>query len=124
MTMNTSRKTSLAVFLVLLALVMTTYAGAFVVIKPKYKADAISAPDPNYPPYAEMHAHGGQGVYRLIINDKTGMVDQVQVFKSTHFKELDGEAVMTLFKWKYKPGIKQRDVVVSFEGVGRANQLH
>lgn len=107
-----------------LVLAANSYAGAFVVIQPKYKADTVFAPEPSYPSYAEMHAHAGQGIFRLIINEKTGIVDQVQVFKSTGHQELNAEAVMTLFKWKFKPGIKQRDVSISFEGVARARQLH
>jgi TonB family protein len=99
-------------------------ANGFVVIQPKYKEGAVVAPDPNYPPAAEQRGHHGQGIFRLIINDKTGIVDQVQVFKSTGFGELNAEAVMTLFKWKFRPGIKQRDVSVTFESTGTSRNLH
>ncbi|MEY2547364.1 MAG: hypothetical protein QOG48_2481 [Verrucomicrobiota bacterium] len=123
--MNASLKKFLAGGVALqLAFVATCHGAEFIVIKPKYKADTIVAPDPEYPTLAKSQRHGGQGIFRLIINEKTGVVDEVQVFKGTGHGELNREAIMTLFKWRFKPGIKQRDVAISFEGVGRANELH
>jgi TonB family protein len=94
-----------------------------VIVKSKCKADATFSPDPEYPILARSRRHRGQGLYRLVVNDKTGVVDQVQVMKQTNSKELDAEAVMTLFKWKFRPGIKQCEVNVIFE-TPRANSLH
>ena len=123
--MNASwRKFLAAVVAFQLGSVATCPAAEFVVIKPKYKADTIVAPDPEYPTLAKRQRHAGQGIFRLIINEKSGVVDEVQVFKGTGHGELNAEAIMTLFKCRFKPGIKQRDDAVSFEGVGRANELH
>ena len=94
-----------------------------VLVKSKCKADAIASPDPQYPIYSRNHRRRGEGLYRLVVNDKTGLVDQVQVMKATGSKELDAEAVMTLFKWKFRPGVKQCEVAVIFE-TARANTLH
>jgi len=56
-----------------------------------------------------------QGIYRMSINQKTGDVDEVGVVLRSGNKRLDAAAVMTFFKWKFKPGtIKQLDVPVSF----------
>lgn len=104
-------------------LVSPAWALEEVIVASKYKQDTTLAPDPTYPILARNRRHRGQGVYRLIINDKTGIVDQVQVMKPTGSKELDAEAVMTLFKWTFRPGIKQREVAIVFE-TGRGNNLH
>ena len=103
---------------------LSCQASGFVVIQPKYKEGSVSAPDPEYPPAAENRGHYGQGVFRLLINEKTGIVDQVQLFKSTGHGELDAGAIKTLFNWKFRPGIKQRDVVINFESTGTRRQLH
>lgn len=114
-----------AVVLLQLSAVLTVNAAnGFVIVQPKYKEGTVAAPDPNYPPGAEQRGHHGQGIFRLVIDDKTGVVDQVQVFKSTGFAELNAEAVMTLFKWKFRPGIKRRDVSITFEAAGTARNLH
>jgi TonB family protein len=121
--MNTLTKIFIVVAL-LASLSGGARAAGFIVIQPKYKADTLAAPDPNYPPAAENRGHNGQGVYRLIINEKTGIVDQVQRFKSTGFADLDKEAIRALFNWKFKPGIKQRDVTIVFQGSGSRRFLH
>jgi hypothetical protein len=55
-----------------------------------------------------------QGVYRMTINQKTGTVDEVGVLLRAG-RELDAAAIMTFFKWKFKPGaIKQLDAPVIF----------
>jgi TonB family protein len=58
------------------------------------------------------------------VNDKTGIVDEVKLMKSAGSRELDASAVMTLFKWKFRPGIKQRDVLVKFSVSGWSRSLH
>jgi TonB family protein len=96
-------KTSPRILLALLFLAILTpcYATDIVRIDPKYKKDTLSAPDPEYPLKCQHLGYQGQGIYRLIINDKTGVVDEVKVMKSTHHRELDANAVMTLFTWKF-----------------------
>jgi TonB family protein len=60
-----------------------------------------------------------------MINEKTGVADEVKVLRTTGFRELDASAVMTLFKWKFRPGaVKQRDVLVKFHLTGWSRGLH
>ena len=119
-------KTPLRILLTLLFLAVTTpsYATDIVRIDPKYKKDTLTAPDPEYPMKAQHLGYQGQGIYRLMINDKTGVVDEVKVMKSTHYRELDASAVMTLFNWKFRPGVNHRDLLVVFQLTGWVRGLH
>jgi TonB family protein len=119
-------KTPLRILLTLLFLAVTTpsYATDIVRIDPKYKKDTLTAPDPEYPMKAQHLGYQGQGIYRLIINEKTGVVDEVKVMQSTHSRELDASAVMTLFNWKFRPGVNHRDLLVVFQLTGWVRGLH
>jgi TonB family protein len=119
-------KTTLRILLTLLSLAVLTpcFATDIVRIPPEYKKDTISAPDPDYPMHAQHLGYQGQGIYRLMINPKTGIVDEVKVMKSTHCRELDASAIMTLFNWKFRPGINHRDLLVVFQLTGWARGLH
>ena len=119
-------KTPLRILLPLLFLALLTpcFATDIVRIDPKYKKDTITAPDPEYPMKAQHLGYQGQGIYRLIINDKTGVVDEVKVMKSTHSRELDASAVITLFNWKFRPGVNHRDLLVVFQMTGWSRELH
>ena len=67
-------------------------------------ADAIKHPRPQYP-YAERASnHQGTGVFRMIIDPKTGLVTREIVEKSTGFKGLDDAAVGAYSQWRWKPG--------------------
>jgi TonB family protein len=91
-------------------------AGPQAYIPEKYKGIILYAPEPDFPPTAQsQNTMGGQGVYRLVINQKTGTVDEVGVLRRSGFQPLDAVAVMTFFQWKFRPGtLKQLDVPVSF----------
>ena len=119
-------KTSLRILLlfVTLGFAGSVYATDIVRIPPEYKKDTISAPDPDYPMHAQHLGYQGQGIYRLMINPKTGIVDEVKVMKSTRSRELDASAVMTLFNWKFRPGINHRDLLVVFQLTGWTRGLH
>ena len=119
-------KTPLRILLTLLFLAVLTpcFATEMVRIPPQYKKDTISAPDPEYPIKCAHLGYQGQGLYRLVVNPKTGIVDEVKVMKSTHHRELDASAVMTLFNWKFRPGIDHRDLLVVFELTGWSRGLH
>jgi TonB family protein len=119
-------KTSLRILLTLLFLVVLTpcFATDIVRIDPKYKKDTVAAPDPEYPIKAQHLNYQGQGIYRLVINEKTGVVDEVKIMKSTNHRELDASAVMTLFNWKFRPGINHRDLLVVFQLTGWVRGLH
>src|SRR5437773_88274 len=86
------------------------------VIPQKFQGIILHAPEPDYPANIEMHLIRAQGVYRLVINQKTGVVDEVQILNRTGVKTLDAGAVMAFFQWKFRPGtLKQLDVPVVFD---------
>jgi TonB family protein len=122
-------KTPLRVLLLLLfvgiALVMPCQATDIVTVYDKFKQDTLSAPNPEYPMKAKNLGDQGQGIYRLIVNKQTGIANEVKILKSTGYRELDASAVMTFFKWKFKPGIvDHRDVLVIFHLTGWSRGLH
>ncbi|HST29931.1 MAG TPA: energy transducer TonB [Chthoniobacterales bacterium] len=119
-------KTSLRLLLLfaVLTLIGSVHATDIVRIPPQYKKDTIAAPDPEYPMKAQHLGYQGQGIYRLMINDKTGVVDEVKVMKTTGHRELDASSIMTLFNWKFHPGINHRDLLVVFQLTGWTRGLH
>ena len=86
-------------------------------IPAKFKGIILYAPEPEFAEgYRKNNTDVLQGVYRLTINQKTGAVDEVGVLKRSGMQKLDGVSVMTLFKWKFRPGsIRQLDVPITFE---------
>jgi TonB family protein len=71
---------------------------------PPWVAFAIKHPSPKYP-YAERSSrHEGSGVYRLIIDTKTGLVARVLIEKSSGHKGLDDSAIEAYLQWRWKPG--------------------
>jgi TonB family protein len=121
-------KTSLRILLALLLFEIATplcRATDIVTVYEKFKKDTISAPNPEYPMKSKSLGYQGQGIYRLIVNDKTGMADEVKVLKTTGHRELDASAVLTFMQWKFHPGtVKQRDVLVIFHLTGWSRGLH
>jgi TonB family protein len=102
--MKTHLKILLTLLFLALGFVPSLRASDVVIIDAKYKQGTILATDPEYPLHAQHLQASGQGIYRLIINTKTGLADEVKVLRSTGYRELDASAVMTLFKWKFQPG--------------------
>ncbi|HEX4638487.1 MAG TPA: energy transducer TonB [Chthoniobacterales bacterium] len=122
--MKTSLRILLALFLFQIATPLCR-ATDIVTIYDKFKKDAITAPNPEYPMKSKNLGYQGQGIYRLLVNEKTGAADEVKVLKSTGHRELDATAVMTLFNWKFRPGaVKQRDVLIIFHLTGWTRGLH
>jgi TonB family protein len=113
-----------ALVLLLIGFLLPCHAVEMVTIDAKYKKDSVVAPEPEYPVKSRNMGYQGQGIYRLVVNDKTGIVDEVKVFKTTGHRELDASAVMALFNWKFRPGVKQRDVLVKFTVSGWTRSLH
>ena len=122
--MKTPLRILLTLVLIQIALVTPCSATDIVRIDPKFKRDTVTAPDPEYPMKSQHLGYQGQGIYRLIINDKTGVVDEVKVMKTTGHRELDASAVMTLFQWKFRPGVNHRDLLVVFHMTGWSRDLH
>ena len=109
---------------VMLAVVGSVSATDIVRIPAQYKKDTLAAPDPEYPIKAQHLGYQGQGIYRLLINDKTGIVDEVKVMKTAGHRELDASAIMTCFNWKFRPGVNHRDILVVFSLTGWTRGLH
>jgi TonB family protein len=124
--MNAQFKILLAIILsVQFIFVSQSRATDVVTILAKYKVNTIEAPDPDYPVSAVHKGRQGQGIFRLVVNEKTGIVDEVKVMKGTGTGLLDATAVMTFFKWKFRPGsTKQQDVAVNFHLSGTFRDLH
>jgi TonB family protein len=123
--MKTSLRILLTLSIFLTALVAPCRATDIVTIYPKFKQDTVSAPDPDYPIKCQNLGYQGQGIYRLVVNQKTGVVDEVKVMKTTGHRELDANAVMTFFNWKFRPGaVNHRDVLVIFRMTGWTRELH
>ncbi len=120
-------KISLKFLLLLVTLAFVGSIGATDVVRipAEYKKGALASPDPEYPMKAQHLGYQGQGIYRLVINKKTGMADEIKVLKTTGHRELDASCVMTLLNWKFQPGtIDHRDVLVVFSLTGWTRGLH
>jgi hypothetical protein len=83
------------------ALATPCRASDIVTIDAKYKQDSVSAPDPGISDQSAAHPRARPGLYRPVLNQKTGMADEVKVLKRTGYREADASAVMTLFKWNF-----------------------
>ena len=90
-----------------------------------WKPYVISAPDPFYSAVALRKGWGGRIVCMLTINSKNGVVEEVKVVRHTGHPTLDAEAVMALFKWRFRPGtITHTQVTCEFGVLGRGHDYH
>ena len=64
----------------------------------------IKKVEPAYPMGFVIHGAKGRGVYRLTINPKSGLVDELKIVKSTGYRELNELAAKALLQWRFKPG--------------------
>ena len=113
--MLTERPSRIVFFaLVLTQLVSPCRASQQAFIPEKYKGIILYAPEPDLP--AVRYSNNmiwRTGVYRLSINQKTGVVDRVKILQAIGWERIDGPAVWTLFQWKFRPGaIRQIDVPI------------
>lgn len=120
--MKTPLRILLALLLLQIAFAVRCRATDIVTIYPKFKQDTVEAPDPEYPMKSRNLGYQGQGIYRLIV--KAGVVDEVKVMKTTGHRELDASAVLAFMKWKFKPGVNHRDVLVIYHLTGWTRGLH
>jgi TonB family protein len=111
------REFRVAFVLIFLAMACVPCRGADQVMIPaKFKGIILDAPEPVFAEGVRKDMGVSQGVYRLTVNQQTGMVDEVGVLKRTGVPKLDGVAVLTFFKWKFKPGaVKQFDIPIRFD---------
>lgn len=79
-------------------------------------ADRIVYRHPEYPYDDRARYHQGDGLFRITLDPKTGLVTQVTVIKSTGFASLDNSAVAAIRKWRWKPGRwKEVDMPIRFQ---------
>jgi TonB family protein len=71
--------------------------------KPLLKADVIKPVPPEYPDSERANGHQGAGFYRMIIDQKTGLVTRVLIETSTGFKALDDSVIKAGLQWRWKP---------------------
>src|SRR6266436_821495 len=78
-------------------------------------ADCIVYGHPKYSYEDRLRRHQGDGLFRITLDPRSGLVTQVTVIKSTGFASLDNSAVAAIRKWRWKPGKwKEIDISVRF----------
>jgi TonB family protein len=86
--------------------------------------DRIKFPQPDYPIEEREKYHEGEGLFRLSLDPRTGLVTNVIVVKSTGWPLLNKSAVLAFRQWRWRPGKwKEIDVPVHFE-MNRKGQGH
>ena len=81
--------------------------------------------EPAYPIGFVIHGAKGRGRFRLTINSKSGLVDEVKILQSTGYRELNELAVKALLQWQFKPGTASPvEVPVEFSIQGGNRILH
>ena len=115
----------------LIALVATVFSaqaqrhGTNPIVTTGSAAGLIKKVEPEYPIDIVIHGAKGRGVFRLTINQKTGLVDEVKIVKSTGYKDLNDLAAKALLQWTFRPGSPSPvEVPVEFEIQGGNRILH
>ena len=81
--------------------------------------------NPEYPPGIVVHGATGKGLFRLTINPKSGLVDEVKIVKSCGYEDLNKLAVRALLQWTFQPGTHSPvEVPVEFDIRGGGRILH
>jgi TonB family protein len=120
--MKASFKILLAIFVSLQLWSLWTWAEQ---IEDNWQPYVTYKPDPVIPMVALRKGWGGKIRCLLTINPKTGLVDEVKVVRHTGYPKLDAEAVMTFFRWKFRPGtISHANVTYELGVYGRGRNLH
>ena len=88
-------------------------------------AGLVKKIEPEYPIGFVIHGAKGRGRFRLMINSKSGLVDEVKILQSTGYRELNELAVKALLQWQFKPGTASPvEVPVEFSIQGGNRILH
>ena len=88
-------------------------------------AGLIKKIEPEYPMGFVIHGAKGRGRFRLTINPKSGLVDEVKIVQSTGYGDLNKLAVKALLQWTFNPGTPSPvEVPVEFEIQGGNRILH
>jgi TonB family protein len=85
----------------------------------------IKKVEPEYPIGFVIHGAKGRGRFRLTINSRSGLVDEVKIVQSTGYRELNELAIKALLQWQFKPGTPSpAEVPVEFYIHGGNRILH
>ena len=88
-------------------------------------AGLVKKVDPEYPMGFVIHGAKGRGRFRLTINAKSGLVDEVKIVQSTGYQDLNKLACGALLQWQFKPGTPSPvEVPVEFAIQGGNRILH
>lgn len=70
---------------------------------------------PDYPLRDRFQRSEGTGIFRLMLDLKTGAVTGVAMVKSTGFVTLDRNAIAAFRRWRWKPGKwKEIEIPITF----------
>ena len=88
-------------------------------------AGLVKKIEPEYPISVVIHGAKGRGIFRLTINPKSGLVDELKIVKSTGYKDLNELAAKALLQWQFQPGTRSPiEVPVDFDIQGGNRILH
>ena len=88
-------------------------------------AGLVKKVEPEYPMAIVIHGAKGRGIFRLTINQKSGLVDECKIVKSTGYKDLNEQAAKALLQWQFQPGSHSPvEVPVEFDIQGGNRILH
>jgi TonB family protein len=88
-------------------------------------AGLVKKIEPEYPMGFVIHGAKGRGLFRLTINAKSGLVDEVKIVQSTGYSDLNKLAVKALLQWQFQPGTHSPvEVPVEFAIQGGNRILH
>jgi TonB family protein len=118
-------KTCLATLIIVLGVTFGVPLAIAEQIEENWQPYVIYKPDPVIPAVALRKGWGGTMRLLLTINPKNGVVDEVKVLRHSGHRTLDAEVVMTMFKWRFRPGTVTKIGITYQVGVaGRARSLH
>lgn len=88
-------------------------------------AGLVKKIEPEYPIAFVIHGAKGRGIYRLTINPRSGLVDELKIVKSAGYADLNKLAAKALLQWQFKPGTPSPvEVPVEFDIQGGNRILH
>ena len=84
-------------------------------MSPPRSVDVVKKVQPDYSKFDQMRRNAGFGLYRVMLDMKTGSVSKVSVTHSTGVATLDDSAMKALRQWIWRPGRwKEIDVPIAF----------
>jgi len=99
--------------------------GAEPIVTTGSPAGLVKKIEPEYPIGFVIHGAKGRGRFRLTINSRSGLVDEVKIVQSTGYQDLNKLACKALLQWQFKPGTPTPvEVPVEFDIQGGNRILH